>query len=298
MFLAPGWFRGYRVAARFAPTVYVGNRFLTRQLLPQIGVADRLLVLALSGRQARLIEVSGDNATEAPAALPQGLDGLPWRSEAEPDLQFHQLGRQTTSHGQPLYHGHGGATDSVKDRMDEYLRYVETLLRPVLQTRDSPLVLAGVESLAAMYRRINTYRHLTATIVVGNPDNLSAADLGARAMDAAVPELQGARAKAARRHARLAGSARTETRLEEVLQAASEGRVLHLFVANEAETWGRFDLATGSTEILGRDDADAEDLLDVAAQITLTKGGEVYALPLGNMPGDPPHKAVLAVLRY
>jgi hypothetical protein len=300
MFLAPGWFRGYRLASRVQPATYVGGRFLTRQLLPEITAHDRLLVLAISGRQARLIEVAGENdtATEVDAGLPQGLDSVPWRSEAGKDLQFHQLGRQTTAQGRPLYHGHGGAADTVKDRTEEYLRYVESLLRPALQERQAPLVLAGVESLLTTYRRMNSYGGLAEAAVPGNSDDLSAAELGERALAAALPELQRDRVTASKRHARLAGTARAATGLEDVLKAAAEGRVLHLFVANEAETWGRFDEAAGTVKVTARDDLEAEDLLDVAAQMTLTKGGDVHALPLDDMPGDPPRKAVVAVLRY
>jgi hypothetical protein len=298
MFLAPGWFRGYRFAGRLAPTVYVGSRFLTRQLWPQIRVADHLMVLAVSGRWARLIDVSGENVAELPAGLPQGPGGLPWRSEAEPDLQFHQLGRAATAHGQPLYHGHGAATDSTKERSEEYLNYVEALLRPVLMARGTPLVLAGVESVVVTYRKLNTYPHLIKAAVAGNPDDLSATELGERALGVAHGELQREYRTAASRHARLAGSARTLTNLQEILPAAFEGRVLHLFLANEAESWGRFDQPAGRIDVLARDEVHAEDLLDVSAQETLAKGGDVYAVPLEEMPGDPPHKAAVAVLRF
>lgn len=299
LFAAPGWFRAFRLPAPVQAGVYAGKRFLTRQLLPFVGEADQLLVLAISGRAARLIRVEGENVTEMmDTGFPQGLDGLPWANEEERSLQSHGLGRGSTRGGRPVFHGQGGSEDTIKERMDEYLRFIDAKLKFLTRKSPEPLVLAADAPVAATFRRISAHPAIVRQGVTGNPDELSPADLAARARIASSSEMKKAAAEATDRYQKLQGTARGAVGLDAVLPAAAAGRVLDLFVANEAVTWGSFDPATGALTVLERGDHEAEDLFDLAAQLTALKGGSVYALPLDEMPGDQPRTSVAATLRY
>lgn len=295
----PGWFRAFRLPAPVQTAAYAGNRFLTRQLLPLVGAEDRILVLAVSGRTARLIRVDGDTVTALEdAGLPQGFDALPWKNEVDRNLQFHGLGRGSGRGGRPVYHGQGGGEDTVKERMDEYLRFIDAKLKVLAQTPPETLVLAADAPVAAMFRKISAYPAIATGEVAGNPDELDHEALGVRARLAATADLEKAAAATSARYERFQGTPRGVTGVEAVLPAAAAGRVLDLFVANEAVTWGRFDPETGAITVLGKSAAGAEDLFDVAAQLTALAGGAVHARPLDAMPGDQPRTAIAATLRF
>ncbi|MBM3959203.1 MAG: hypothetical protein FJ314_05455 [SAR202 cluster bacterium] len=299
LFAAPGWFRAFRLPAPVQSGTHVGRRFLTRQLLPLVGAEDRILVLAVSGRTARLIRIDGETVTELKdAGMPQGFDALPWQNEADRSLQFHGLGRGSSRGGRPVYHGQGGGEDTVKERLEEYLRFIDAKLKGLMQTPPELLVLAADAPVATAFRRLSSYSNVARRGVTGNPDEVGHNDLAARARLAAAADAKKAAADATARYDKLQGTGRGITGLGAVLPAAAAGRVLDLFVANEAVTWGRFDHESGIITVMRRGVAGADDLFDLAAQLTAVAGGSVHARPLGEMPGSQPRTAIAATLRF
>ncbi|MBI2965301.1 MAG: hypothetical protein HYY34_03740 [Chloroflexi bacterium] len=96
----------------------------------------------------------------------------------------------------------------------------------------------------------------------------------------------------------MATGPRTSRLNEEVIRAASQGRVEELFVATDAELWGTFEPATGAVKLMPAMGPDADDLLDLAAVMTLASGGNVYPLPMSEMPGPGPAHPLAAVFRW
>ena len=83
--------------------------------------------------------------------------------------------------------------------------------------------------------------------------------------------------------------------LEQVVIASADGRVDSLLVAVGVQKWGRFDMANRRVEL--HDDAAPgdEDLIDLAAILTLERSGSVFAVAPDYMPD---HLPVAAVFRY
>lgn len=81
-------------------------------------------------------------------------------------------------------------------------------------------------------------------------------------------------------------------RLEEILGAATEGRVDTVVVAEDETLWGRFE--PGQALVAhGKPGPDDEDLLNQAALLTLRNGGRAFALPRERLPRQVPAAATL-----
>jgi hypothetical protein len=194
-----------------------------------------------------------------------------------------------------VFHGHGVGTDDHKDNVLRFCQQVDRGLGPVLRGGRAPLVLAAVESVAAIYREANTYRHLLNAIVPGNPEGATATDLHARAWLLVEPILLGARQAAMARYQAARGTGKATHDLAEALRAADEGRMDVLFVPVGVQQWGTFDATTRQAVRHRSPRAGDEDLLNDVAVRTVLAGGTVYAVRPDEMPaGD----AVAALLRY
>jgi len=83
--------------------------------------------------------------------------------------------------------------------------------------------------------------------------------------------------------------------LEEIVPAASNGRVDTLFVAIGIEKWGRFNPESNQIIVHEKSEASDIDLLDFSATQTLNHGGIVYALETENIPNQ---SMIAAIFRY
>jgi hypothetical protein len=91
------------------------------------------------------------------------------------------------------------------------------------------------------------------------------------------------------------GQARASIDLAEVLEAARNGRVDTLFVADDTHIWGRLDAPANGVTQHDEQAAGDEDLLDIAAADTWRNGGAVEVLPRADAPFGKP---VAALFRY
>jgi hypothetical protein len=194
-----------------------------------------------------------------------------------------------------VFHGQGAGADDRKDNVLRFCQQVDRGLGPVLRGGSAPLVLAAVESVAAIYRQANTYRHLLDSLVRGNPEGVSVSELHARAWPMVESVMQGARAAAVARYHAARGTARATGDLVEALRAAADGRVDVLFVPVGVQRWGSLDDRTRRAAQRESPQPRDEDLLNVLAVRTVLSGGTVYAVRPDEMPDG---QAVAALFRY
>lgn len=295
LFRAPGFTRAFHLPRAFAESCEVGDHFFLKPLLPLIASDDTFYVLALSQNAVRLLEANGRAVRRlALRDLPRDLaDALGEQTTAK-NLQYHTASSAPAGAQPPIYHGRGGDEGAAKEELRRYLRQVEAATRRLLAGRTVPLVLAGAAPLPALYRQISSYPHLAAPVLAGNPDLLTDEELRDRAWQILEPTVQELRRRAVERFGELAGTGRASSDVTEILPAARHGRVAALFLACDADLWGRLDRTEEVLLHAAREEGD-EELLDAAALFSLRHGGAVYGMERGAVPGG---GDLAAVFRY
>ncbi len=302
LFRSPDAFYVYRLPARFEELVVVGNRFHLKPLLPFLTGDGLFYILALSQNEIRLLEGTrySIDRVALPSAVPESLADVLKYDDVEKQLQFHTGAPAGTYRGRAaIFHGHGGEGYSTKENLLRYFRQIDKGLQELLKGAQAPLVLAGVEYLFPFYHEANTYPHLLAEGVAGNPETWSNQELHARAWTVVEPFFRQGQQDAAARynlamHTRQA-SHLTLNEIKDIVPAAYQGRVSSLFIAQDLQFWGAFDPATQTAIVHQSAEPGDEDLVDFAAIETFLNNGTAYVVAPEEVP-DPRHLA--AVLRY
>jgi hypothetical protein len=295
VFAAPGFFRAWRLPLEFSEELRVGRRFHLKPLLPLFIQGGFYYLLALSQNQVRLLAGNRYGLEEmdkgtAPDSLAEAL------RYDDPERSVQQHAQQDGARRETMFHGQG-VTGGEQDKEDllRFCRAVDRGVSRVLAGSQAPLVVAGVDHLLPVYQKANSYPHLWPQGPTGNPEMLSPAELHQKAWPLLEPAFCQEREDAADRFHDLKGTGKASSRLEEVVTAASDGRVDSLFVALDRHRWGSFDPQDRRVETSDRPGPGAEDLTDLAAALTLQNGGAVHAVEAAEMPDG---QDLAAVFRY
>lgn len=289
IFATPSLFQTFRLPAPFAPLVHVGRRFHLKPLTPLLEGDGAFYLLALSQKRVRLFRGSKFNIEElTPHNLPLSLQDALNIDEYLSALQFHSYrpSRHPNAAATANFHGHGGSGGEVqkRDELREFLLRVATGVRELLAPQPAPLVFAGVDYLLPLLRDALHEPYLLEEAVRGNPDQLSAEELHAAAWKIVSVKFAAARDQKLAEYGRKSNSGLTSCETNEVVDAACQGAVDTLFVAEQAHAWGEVVADAGKiVQHEERRDGD-HDLLDIAATETLACGGIVYTLSRDAMP--------------
>jgi hypothetical protein len=157
------------------------------------------------------------------------------------------------------------------------------------------VVPVGVEHELALFSRINTYGALVEPGIHGAPDGLDDREIRRRAIELIEErERQPGREVPADFDKRV-GTGHASIHIHEIVAAAWEGRVSHLFFQEDARYMGSFDSVR--LRVKRTDDPldSPEDLVESAAYQTIRHGGEARILEGSAMPNGAP---VCALFRY
>lgn len=299
IFIAPAFFRHFRVPLDLPQRAVVAERFHVKPLLPMLTGDGRFYILALSQGHISLFRASRDGVAEV------DLEGMP-RNLGEA-LQYDEYGENqyytntsasiTAGRGAARYAGSGMSLDENKDNILRYFQRIDHGLQRYLRNEQAPLVLAGVEYLLPVYHEANTYPYLVDEAITGNPDDLRAEDLHERAWNIVRPIFTNERKEAVDRYRRYRGAnpGLISNAIREVVSAAYYGRIDTLFVDTHAQQWGWFDSQNNIIHIHEGQEQGDEDVLDFAAIHTLLNSGQVYDLDRSELSEDSP---LAAILRY
>jgi len=156
-------------------------------------------------------------------------------------------------------------------------------------------MLAAVEELEAVYRKVNRHRGLVEHGVHGNPDRMSSGELHKAAWEVMRAHFDEEKQRAIATYMELRGAGRSSNDLHEVLLAAHQGRVQAAFIETGVHQWGDFDFEADALLLHDHQQPRDEDLLNIVAVQTILHQGIVYPLPRQNMPDA---SCVAASLRY
>ncbi|MBZ8180773.1 baeRF7 domain-containing protein [Oscillatoria salina] len=302
IFLADNFIRYYRVPQEFAELVVVGSRFHLKPLLPLLTGDGQFYVLGLSQNQVRLLEGTRDRIQEVNLnsleEVPQSLAEALKYDDPEKQVQYHSSdGGQGVGFPSPIYHGQGVGTTEDKENIKRFFDKLDAGLQEFLRSREVPLVLAGVEYLQPIYQETNSYPHLLAEGINGNPENMVPQDLHDQAWAIVQPHFQQAQKDAANRFHEFAGNSPevVSSDVSEIVKAAFYQRVDTLFVTVGHQQWGKFNRENNAVELHDSEQPGDEDLLDLAALHTLLNGGTVFAIAPHHLDTPAP---LAAIFRY
>ncbi|MBK8977052.1 MAG: hypothetical protein IPM29_14145 [Planctomycetes bacterium] len=270
-----------------------GQRPYLKPLLPLLTGDGRYRVLSLSQGSVRMFEGNRDGLQELDIPdLPQSVSDVVGDDLEQKTPQQHSVGGD----GRGIQHGSGGATDVSKQELEKFVRAVDQALHAALEGRICPLVVAAVDHVAAAFRNVTHARRMLKQTLSGNLEHLDAHELHARAWPLVAEEFAADLRKVTELVRAGLGTGKVVQRIEEVVNAAHEGRVANMLVAIDTIRWGRFDPDARLVEPHPERRSGDIDLLDRAATDCLLHGGRVHALRLDEMPGD--DAKAIAVLRW
>jgi hypothetical protein len=294
LYLAVEWAERILTPFPLPELAAVGRRPHVRPLLAGIAPSRRFYLLTLSRQTVKLF--AGTRFRLDPIELdgvPAGIGDVLRFVVAENQVQARVAARRGGDVHQ-VVHGHGGAEELADERVLEYFRQVDAVVRRRLDG-EAPLVLAGVEELLPLYRRVTSYAKVLEEGLLGNRDDTPPQTLHGEAWALVEP---GARARLEDdlgRYAEQAAKGRAVDGVEPVLMAALQGRVQTLFVDERAACYGIFSRESGEVRVHEPQEAGDEDLLELATAMALGAAGRVWALAREKLPAVAP---VAAATRF
>ncbi len=306
-FLAPGFFRSYRLASELPNLVVVGPTFHTRPLMEYLQAPDRFWVLGLSQKSVRLWEGAQGALTPVDLSNLPGdlLDALELEFERDNEFVHREKGTASRRSGgrgsgggwQPVFHGHGVGVDDSEPELEKFFRKVDAALREHLSDEIGPVVLAAVKEYHPLYRSITSLENLSPGGIEGNVLDWGLDRLHGEAWPIARETVREKLDRAVELWENAFKADKGEGDLAAASHLAVQGRVRLLLTERGRRVWGELDTARGRVEILqeGGEDPDPEavDLLDEIAEIVMRHGGRALTLPPERMPTDTGIAAIL-----
>lgn len=277
----PEQVRTFRIANTLEPMVEVSDRFHLKPLLRAVTFSQTAYVLALAENSVRLVEVSGD----LPAATAK-VHGMPASAAAS-------VGKSSINDRSPS--GRIQGSEGKKVRLRQFARQVDQALRGLLAGSEVPLLLATTLSLGPIYRSVNSYPHLAAAGIDGNPETLSDAELAERARGV----LDGLHREQLAAWTQLFTTREAQDRaitdIAQAARAATLGAVESLLVDIDQTIPGTVEEGTGVVTFVDQAGAASYGVVDEIARRVILTQGKV----LGVRKDDLPHgKSLAAILRY
>jgi hypothetical protein len=284
LFRSPDIFRYFLLRDLATEFVMVGDRFQIRPVLPLLSHDQRFYLLALAQKHVRLFRCTYQSEQELQLRrlAPESLHV--WLNNRIPDhvLDNRAAGGPSVGSMKGVLFG----TNTDRERLDEYLAHffkeVDKGVHKILLGETAPMIVAGVDSETAIYRRVNSYPRLLNRAVHGSPDGLTLVELHDRALAIMRQTFSAPLSKVMTEFQDYRDRNRVLFSLDEILVAAYKGRVSDLLLRDDAVQRGVWD---DDTQVCTRNDNGAgEDLLNLAALLTISHRGQVFGLKAHEMP--------------
>jgi hypothetical protein len=280
-FLAPERQVTFRLPNRLVSQVEVSNRFYLRPLLRTLTFPHVAFVLALAQGSVRVIEVTPD------------LDPAPIKVDDLPSDVASAVGKSSITGRAPI--GRIQGSEGQKVRMRQYARQIDRALRPLLNGLEVPLVLAAADPIESIYRSVNTYPHLLAQGISGNPETVSDGELAARTREVLDDFYAAQLREVQERYGQRSADGRAVADVAEVARAATFGAVETLLVDIDAAVPGSVDDQSGAVTFAPAASGEVHDVADEIARRAWLSDARVLAVRSGDIPGGGP---TAAILRY
>jgi hypothetical protein len=246
------------------PVAAVGERFQLRPLLALAGKHLDFYILALKLNDTRIFKCT-DQFCEA-ARFPKN---------AGTAAGFVPGASQSSLRAEPVHD-----RDHPEDHLGHFYREVDRDVNALLKDGYPPLVVVGVEHEVALFLRLTTYPACVEPGIRGLPGHLGEDEMYRQSLELVRSVTTGSTRRALEKFDKQVGTGHASADVQEIVRAASTGRVEHLFLLENGAVPGAVD---GGTR-----------LLDTAVVQTL-RHGDVQTLPEASIPSGGP---ICAIFRY
>jgi hypothetical protein len=293
VFMAADDFHYYPLPFSVEELLVIAQSYYVKPVLPLFTNNGHYYILAISQNEVRLFDGTryGVSQIALPDGIPANMEEALRLDDPQKTLQMHPGG------GGGMFHGQGPGDEQQKVWIEQYLNLVDASLKEIFREQNAPLVLAGVDYLLPMYRKVSGYQNVMEEGITGNPEHLRPEELQEQAWRIVETYFQQETKKTVEQYQQLAGTDKATDNVEEIVAAAFNGRVDKLIVSVEHQIWGAFNPKDGKVTRSSNGQSKKHNLalLDFTAMNTLQNGGTVCALPQDDMPTDSP---IAAVFRY
>ncbi|MFT0851831.1 hypothetical protein VRY85_13740 [Achromobacter sp. F4_2707] len=281
VFATPDSIRTYRLANDLTSMVQVADRFHLKPLFRAVTFPHAAFILTLSENAVRLFEMNADQPAKEIEV------------QALPDDMASSVGPIPSD--ERVFSGRSYGKEGHNVRLQQYVRLVDSALRPILAGRETPLVLAATGRLADLFKQICSYPHLLAETISESPDRLTEAELTARARPVLDNAYAGQIADIKALFEKRVGQRRTTTDISDAARAATFGAIQTLLVDIDAVVPGFVDEETGEVSFVQTDDAKAYGVIDEITARAFASGATVFGVRREDIPGG---HDLAAILRY
>jgi hypothetical protein len=281
IFRSPGKFDRFHFNGEVNDRVVVGPHFLITPLLPLLTGERECYILDVSRKDLHLFHYSAGRCDRVPlpGSVPKDVREAGGFDAPDRDLEARSAAGKSTGSMRAVQFGTGSEREIDDERVFHFFRIVDKGLHHALN--GMPLLLAGVEYEVAVYRHAAKYPHILEGRLEGDLSLRSLAEIGQLALERAKTDSWREGKEALTQFREMANRERTLSGVRRVFEAAKQGRVAKLILAEGAE--------------FKSDSPTHQDLINSAAILTIVNGGQIYVLPESLMAKQAP---AAAVLRY
>nr|WKN36625.1 hypothetical protein K4G66_30135 [Tunicatimonas sp. TK19036] len=299
VFLGENYFKYIKLPYAAQEFSTLSTSFHLDQIVPLLDDDHPFYILAVSLNKIRLLEGNEQEISEVDIQdlVPEGMDDALSYYEFEKNLQYHS-GANRSEPGSPIYHGQGGDGGSEQTYILEYFRRVNDVLDQIVLHKNRPVVLAGVDSLHAIYREANKSLKLADEGIKLNPDRESPTDLHQKATEVLKDYFAEDKQSEMSRYAALAGSGKASYDINEIAPAAVNGRIDALFVVEGTHKWGSINREDNSVQLHDNQQDNDHDLVSKAAVETVLHGGHTYVVKKEALPEEFVDAELAAIFRW
>ena len=281
---APALFRVYLLQRPVPDIAIVADSFHLKPLMRILQSADRYHVLGVNRREIKLFEGNRDvlDEIEPAPAVPRTITEAVGEKSGEPPL----LSTYSAGAGGPgIHHGFGSKQDQLDSDVERFFRAVD---RAVLEHHSAPsrlpLILAALPENQSFFRQISENPYLVVDGVNVYPDALPSGALRERAWRLLEPQYLARLGSFVDQFGKTKSKGLGSENLEQVAEAAANGRVATLLIEAERHLPGKIDYATGRIFLGDLEHPEIDDLIDDLGELVVSKGGEVVVVPAERMP--------------
>ncbi|MFZ0821282.1 MAG: hypothetical protein WAM91_14535 [Candidatus Acidiferrales bacterium] len=280
LFIADNFFRHYILPEEEQERISIGRQFFVRPILRSLA-NDHFFLLALSQDHVKLFQGTSEGLEDLyVTGVPENLRKDFEKQSFERESEFHTASPAIAGKQSAIFHG---SQPQQKDMILHFFRDVNEGTATRLKGQSAPLVLAAVHYLMPIYHRVNSYPHLLDKGIPGNPDIQPAESLHAAAGIILDEHFDHEGDSVFKMYKDNANTFLTSSNLREVVVAADKGRIRFLLLAEGAENWGVYD-PPDTVHLHAQRELGDDELLNLAAVLTLRDGGHVFVPPKDILP--------------